>query len=153
MSGLKWERMGDHTRVADFGPLRLWAFKQENSDALDVAPFAEIVTYAKDSDAAEAAAEDVARKAYDALREHFDPVPVLRWTLKCNGCLSEGLFVCEENSPLRAWRLAAMHYGHDVSFHDNDRNGRAEVDTIEANQRAAEAALRALGVSFRVEGA
>ncbi len=106
-----------------------------------------------DRDAAEAAAEAKLRETYDALREHFDPVPVLRWTLECNGCLSEGLFICEENSPLRAWRLAAMHYGHDVSFRGNGRNGRAEVDTIEANQRAAEAALRALGVSFRVEGA
>jgi hypothetical protein len=148
--GLKWNRaQGGRTSTAELSPIGLLAWSGNEVTYAEV----DINGDGPTLDEAEAVAETKLRETYDALREHFDPVPVLRWTMQCNGCLAEGLFVCEENSPLRAWRLAAMHYGHDVSFRGNGRRERAEVNTIEANCRAAEAALRALGVAFRVEAA
>jgi hypothetical protein len=104
-----------------------------------------------DRDAAEAAAEAKLRETYDALRERFDPVPVLRWNFDDETPDGPGWW-----AELGQWVMAASA---DAWLIDTGRsqnpNPVAEGKAVgfEANQRAAEAALRALGVAFRVEGA
>jgi hypothetical protein len=99
---------------------------------------------------AEAAAEAELRKAYDALRERYDPVPVLRW---------DG----DEATLLDCWRLSIGErseglYWWSTMLGDAEGLGSFGVDgddcaSADEARRAAEAALRALGVAFRVEGA
>jgi hypothetical protein len=99
---------------------------------------------------AEAAAEAELRKAYDALREHFDPVPVLRWEVRAfGGAKVARATVCGWDVLASAHGWSALHApGLAIASPRSESH-----PTCDESQRAAEAALRALGVSFRVEGA
>ena len=97
-------------------------------------------------DAAKAAAEQALREMHDALSAHL--APVLRWTA------SEYDF---DEAKLLAWVLEANDHMWCVRL---TRPVRFEVTVTSelgnglgrtTNRRAAEAALRALGVVFRVE--
>lgn len=107
-----------------------------------------------DRDEAEAAAEAELRKMHDALREHFDPVPVLRWT-QVSDSAHEARFVVDPSSSLAKWGLRADCNRHYVSYDRRslERDPYEGPHTVEDHKRAAVAALRALGVAFRVEGA
>lgn len=95
---------------------------------------------------AEKDAEQALREMHNALAEHF--APVLRWTFDERGTAF---------AELGQWRLEAGRGGWFVSV-ETPRNGRQYVATgrgvIDRSEarRAAEAALRALGVAFRVGG-
>ena len=150
MSGLKWERslMGRTSR-AEVGPITAYALV--GAECVDDLIFE---SEAPTLDEAESLAEAKLRETYDALREHFDPVPVLRWT-QVSDSAHEARFVVDPSSPLTGWVLCAAYNRHYVSYdrRSMERDPHEDPHTVEDHKRAAEAALRALGVSFRVEGA
>lgn len=99
---------------------------------------------------AKAEAETLMRKAYVTLREHFEPLPVLRWVDDAGAYPGETVAF-----GVNGWSLGAA-YGNWWLEHKatgaqvlSPRPNAADAAT---NRRAAEAALRSLGVAFRVEG-
>lgn len=102
-------------------------------------------------DEAKAAAETKLREMHDALQEHF--APVLRWTQVSNSG-HEARFLVDPSSPLAKWVLSVAYNYHYVS-HDRrsvERDPHEGPHTVKDHKRAAEDALRVLGVVFRVEG-
>lgn len=138
--GLKWYRAQDgRTSTAELGPIGLLAWSDNVTTYAEV----DINGDGPTLDHSEAAAEAKLREAYDALREHFDPVPVLRWTIDAQG---------NGKAKLGEWVLF-----FDASWWRVETKSRVVVAAGEsyvlAHPRASvEAALRSLGVSFRVEG-
>ncbi len=93
-------------------------------------------------DAAEAAAEAKLRDMLTDLQQHF--APVLRWERR------DDTFAVAR---LGEWRLFAHPHAWSIDLDctpvkENEPSGAGLAE----NKRAAEAALRALGVVFRVEG-
>lgn len=98
-------------------------------------------------DEAQIAAETKLRETYDALRDHFDPVPALRWI--DNG---DGESVALD---VDGWTLGASHGNWWLShptLNTTLRSPRPNPASEQDNRRAAEDALRSLGVRFAVEG-
>lgn len=148
MSALKWARSPfGRTSNANIGPFRLVAW---SGDVVAAGEFA--VHGVGDSlDVAEAAAETKLRKAFDALREHFDPLPVLRWERV------DGVSFFDHVARLGSWRLESHASGWwAVLLCNDDESSRAQADAGTAPpgeaMSAAEAVLAALGVRFAVEG-
>lgn len=99
----------------------------------------------KNLDAAKAAAEQALREMHDALATHF--APVLRWQDTDDARPDSTASVC-------GWELHAAH-GNWALQHESGAtlySPRPNQSSREANRRAAEAALRSLGVTFRTEG-
>ncbi len=146
VSGLKWERslMGRTSR-AEVGPITAYALT--GAECVDDLIFE---SEAPTLDEAESLAEAKLRETYDALREHFDPVPVLRWETTANGgrMAMFGAWLIEADAA--GWRLVSTLQAGKPRL---VAAGLARAETIEAKQRTAVLALRALGVAFRVEGA
>lgn len=84
-------------------------------------------------------AESKLREMHDALVEHF--APVLRWEREREGTVAR----------LGAWRLLVEDDGWWQLRADRVGFARAKADNVQSACRAAETALRALGVVFRVE--
>jgi hypothetical protein len=96
-------------------------------------------------DAAKTAAEQALREMHDALAAHF--APVLRWEDTDDARPDSTASVC-------GWELHAAH-GNWALQHESGAtlySPRPNQSSREANRRAAEDALRSLGVAFRTEG-
>lgn len=99
-------------------------------------------------DAAKSAAEQALREMHGALAMHF--APVLRWQESAGGWVAF----------LGQWMLEADSLSWSVSIKSQASSsfklvswGETTLVTVRAvNRRAAEAALRSLGVTFRTEG-
>jgi hypothetical protein len=145
--GLKWNRaQGGRTSTAELGPIGLLAWSGNAAVYAEV----DINGDGPTLDHSEAAAEAKLRETYDALREHFDPVPVLRWEIRAfGGAKVARATVCGWDVLASADGWSALHApGLAIASPRSESH-----PTCDESQRAAEAALRALGVSFRVEGA
>lgn len=103
-------------------------------------------TYAND-DEAFAEVDRQMREIRDAINRRI--APLLRWQPWQN--LHEARFDVDDAHPLRRWRLVARAEGYAVEWGRRGYLGSASVQTLEANQRAAEQELRDLGVVFRTE--
>jgi hypothetical protein len=148
--GLKWNRaQGGRTSWVDIGPINAMALA--GIDAVNVINNGAIKGAGSTLDAAEAAAEAKLRETYDALREHFDPVPVLRWKTYERGrdCIGKvdgnDSVVLETHDGGWVAKVNGIEVDHGGDY-------ASPYDTADF-KRAAEAALRALGVPFRVETA
>lgn len=143
MSALKWNPTRDASWIASVGSVECEVSKSaegwwyscgasdEGTSSLDEA---------KDN------AESKLREMLNDLQQHF--APVLRWVSNGDG---------ESIATIGPWTLTADRGGWTVSA-ETERNGSQYVasgrgcsERIE-HQRAAEAALRSLGVVFRVGG-
>lgn len=150
MSGTKWEDSGSWSRafigderasvgwmlIARDDRASVIAYNQDGNDHMMVD------RRASGRDDAKSAAEQALREMHDALVEHF--APVLRWEdnrAELLGCWE--LSVGEQPDGLWWWTtMLGGSFGEDGGDCANAADAR----------RAAEAALRALGVPFRVEG-
>lgn len=90
--------------------------------------------------AAKSAAEQALREMHNALSEHF--APVLRWDHR-------GMW---SDARVGVWHLQASVNHWMVYARKTTLVASGVAQSIEESRRAAEAALRALGVPFRVEG-
>lgn len=106
----------------------LWAFEMERGGAPDV-------------DGAKQRAEDKFREMHTVLTEHF--ALVLRWVDT----------ECDSTAQVGGWELYATHCNWTLEHTSGARvfSPRPNRATRAENRLAAEAALRALGVTFRVE--
>lgn len=95
-------------------------------------------------DAAKAAAEQALREMHDALAAHF--APVLRWDIDMHSSAFLGQWFLQADS--EEWSVMVCPPNGDRAVVASG----GQCTTRENNRRAAEAALRALGVAFRVEG-
>lgn len=145
MSALKWERrygegMVSSTSVANIDVTAQVGDPHER-------PRCSLVATSDELGQAEVEAERELLRLYETLREHFDPLPVLRWI--DNG---DGESIVQNVS---GWTLGASH-GNWWMEHGATRarafSLRPNTADAETNRRAAEAALAALGVRFAVEG-
>lgn len=99
---------------------------------------------ALDRDAAKAAAEQALREMHDALVAHF--APVLQWECDLHSVATLGQWFLQADS--EEWSVMACPPGAERAVVVSG----SRCTTRENNRRAAENALRALGVTFRVEG-
>ena len=147
MSALKWER-DSRSAYTSVGRISVSAYADGGFDA----------HYACDGgghslDEAIDFSDAKLREMHDDLREHF--APVLRWERTMHEYMRD--------ARLGRWRLEATDGVWCVSLYEAGSDSRRvflasgigagpEANHLEENQRAAEEALRALGVVFRVEG-
>lgn len=93
-------------------------------------------------DAAKTAAEQALREMHDALSQHF--APVLRWSR--DACPTARVGNWSASTDERVWMIWHPSVNGPVMIE------RGPCETIDGGRRAAEAALRSLGVTFRTEG-
>lgn len=93
---------------------------------------------------AKAAAEQALREMHDALVAHF--APVLQWECDLHSVATLGQWFLQADS--EEWSVMACPPGGERAVVVSG----SRCTTRENNRRAAENALRALGVTFRVEG-
>lgn len=104
------------------------------------------MTFEQESvDAAKAAAEQALREMHDALTEHF--APVLRWWSEYMGSV-DGL----EHWALEIGQQSDDRWWWTTTLGDAVADDGGDCATAPEARRAAEAALRSLGVVFRTEG-
>lgn len=96
-------------------------------------------------DAAKTAAEQALREMHDALVEHF--APVLRWDIDMHSTARIGRWMIEADA--EEWTI---YIDSPTATARMPVAGAMKRAGRENNRRAAEAALRSLGVAFRVEG-
>lgn len=139
MSALKWERTGDASLTATVGSAECeigktkdgWWYSLEVSDE-----------WIASLDEAKSLAEAAIRDMLTGVQQHF--APVLRWERR------DDTFVVAR---LGEWRLFAHPHAWSIDLDCTPVKENEPSSTgLEANKRAAEAALRSLGVAFRVEG-
>lgn len=156
MSGPKWTRSeasNPWALVLPVGPVTAYV---DNARLRSGAPhdhagiISGCVVRGESEDATRELVEAKLREMYDALREHFEPLPVLRWVDDAGAYPGETVAF-----GVNGWSLGAA-YGNWWLEHKatgaqvlSPRPNAADAAT---NRRAAEAALRSLGVAFRVEG-
>ena len=93
-------------------------------------------------DAAKTAAEQALREMHGALAAHF--APVLRWSR--DACPTARVGNWSASTDGRVWMIWHPSVNGPVMIE------RGPCETIDGGKRAAEAALRSLGVVFRTEG-
>jgi hypothetical protein len=149
VSGLKWKTPTTSTLQTIVGGVEFSASKFRDGWWLlcDDKQTVAIATL----DEAKTAIEKHVRAMFEDLREHFDPVPVLRWEPTSHDY--------KRDAHLGQWRLEATNRAWSVSLYEANADplrifpASGAGASLAENQRAAETALRALGVAFRVEGA
>jgi hypothetical protein len=96
----------------------------------------------KNLDAAKTAAEQALREMHDALSQHF--ASMLRWSR--DACPTARVDNWSASTDGRVWMIWHPSVNGPVMIE------RGPCETIDGGKRAAEAALRSLGVVFRTEG-
>lgn len=152
MNGTKWEDSGSWSRafVGDERASVGWmliarddrasviAYNQDGNDHMMVD------RRASSRDEAKTAAEQALREMHDALSAHF--APVLRWECDLHSVATLGQWFLQADS--EEWSvMVCPPNGERAVVASGD-----QCTTRENNRRAAEAALRELGVVFRVKG-
>lgn len=135
------------THVLEVGPVSAWVCPNWNATKA-VYAFEVERGSATDVDHAKQLAEGKLREIRDALNEHF--APVLRWEEHAtDSTLSVGPWLARAKAS--GWFLYL--HGFELNRGAGDATEHADPRAAHmANRRAAEVALRALGVVFRTEG-
>ncbi len=144
MSGLKWEfSFKDFEHVAKVGCIECRVNKHHDTWWFCNVTQAEELS---SEVAAKASSEVALRAMFEDLREHFEPVPVLRWQTNADDGRSE--------ASVGPWRLVASEHDWTVRHLEGPivaDAGCSRPSSDEHARRAAEDALRSLGVAFRTE--
>lgn len=141
---LPWQNDGNNFARVHVGPVVLKAGGVAHAHESEVET--KVISVARTREDAKIAAEAELRAVYDALHAHF--APVLRWNGDTSTFLDWELNIGEDARAESYWWSVLLT---DSADEDNEYGASGQANTDAGARRAAEAALRSLGVNFRVE--